>query len=758
MAQMLQAFQQMSAGTAAAASIPDPDPIADTLAQLAKANAAKAAAVASSGSRLRNRHGKAAYKRVDQIWDTNIHDYRLQETAKEQVDAFDGYVFHVRRRFDWENKYRNTQVDIKSKFLRDALQEVMKDVRAVSLVENEPSVDPNMLFLHLEEMRAFYKKTLKERIKKAKKNKKKKKLRKRAETMREHLKLMVSYLDKDFEATKKTLVPMLKAGNITFEYIWALFKPNSIAYTTTYGASEHPRCFKVDQAYREKTFTRGEFYVVEGRYLEYDGKNFGLGDFEVSIDAFKGPKKITSLAVYPLEYHKDPTALREQLIERGKKFVSLAGMNFKFMTGLAFQKKKRNILKFNINGRVMIDPKTFRRENANYQVSTVRNADDKDDDSDSDSCNCSDEEDNDRDMGLSDNESDGGNKTIKYRLVRDENNKTQIVEVNSDDENEVIHEEHLDKLPNGDTVDALSKKREFDEEELLISSSIVLGFSFVEKSWFEFSVAGIGEIVWNDTAFDSLVLDPNHKSIVKAQVCSHKFHSGETIDDVIQGKGKGLVFVLHGPPGVGKTLTAEGIAEFLRCPLYAVSAGDLGTDARIEHELNKIMAIAHSWGAVLLLDEADVFLEKRQHQDVHRNALVSVFLRLLEYFQGILFLTTNRVETFDEAFQSRIHIALKYNELGTKAKKEIWRMFLDKVTESGSQVSAFKESDYDRLAKSNLNGRQIKNMVKTAQALAVFEKNPLNMEHIRRVLDVSESFERDLKGGTGYDDAMRSYT
>lgn len=75
------------------------------------------------------------------------------------------------------------------------------------------------------------------------------------------------------------------------------------------------------------------------------------------------------------------------------------------------------------------------------------------------------------------------------------------------------------------------------------------------------------------------------------------------------------------------------------------SAGELGTDSRfLEHELQKILDICHTWGAILLLDEADVFLEKRNMQDIHRNALVSVFLRQLEYFQGILFLTTNRVE------------------------------------------------------------------------------------------------------------------
>lgn len=167
-----------------------------------------------------------------------------------------------------------------------------------------------------------------------------------------------------------------------------------------------------------------------------------------------------------------------------------------------------------------------------------------------------------------------------------------------------------------------------------------------------------------------------------------------------------ILQVLHGPPGVGKTLTAEGIAELLKRPLYCVSSGELGTNpAQLEHELQKILDIAHTWGAVLLLDEADVFLEKRTLSDMHRNALVSIFLRLLEYFQGILFLTTNRVATFDEAFQSRIHVALRYNELGYKAKLKIWNMFVEmvRVVDGGG----IKEDDLEWLAKKNLNGRQV---------------------------------------------------
>jgi len=208
-----------------------------------------------------------------------------------------------------------------------------------------------------------------------------------------------------------------------------------------------------------------------------------------------------------------------------------------------------------------------------------------------------------------------------------------------------------------------------------------------------------------------------------------------------------------------QTLTAESISELLKCPLYMVSAGELGTNPReLETELQKVLDLSHSWGAILLLDEADVFLEKRTVQDIHRNALVSIFLRLLEYFQGILFLTTNRVETFDDAFQSRIHVALRYGELAFKARRSIWIMFLGKVKElDGVETVDFSPEDYDRLSKASLNGRQIKNGVRTAQALAVNEKVPLSMGHILRVLDVAKSFENDLRGGPGWENALNHY-
>ncbi|KAK4987024.1 hypothetical protein LTR50_004889 [Elasticomyces elasticus] len=720
----------------------------------------------------KDKKGKKArsldYKRVDQLWDDVAHNYKLKESAEDDENEFSEFLFLVRRVFDWENRYTKTLVEIKSKVLVDALQVVMKNCKSVSLEAEEPNIEPNMLFLYLEEFRTHYQKTLKPQLK----QEKKKKLQRKIKLQIAQVRVLVKYLDNDYTETKKTLYPLLKVGNITFDLLWALFKPNTLAITSCYGAWDEPRCFKVDHANKFCSVMKGEWYTIEGRYLEYDGKAFGMGDFEIDVESFKGPRKISSLATYPLVYHKNPEGVTTQLIERGKRFVAMAGMNYQYHKGLAFQKKKKTVAKININGRIMVDPATFRRINPNYRISLIKTTDSdemwggSEYEKDSD-CSCSGGSDSD------DADAPGGGEEkleeekedkprIRYKMVTNERGQSHVLEVEVDGDGDEIKPEDFEELAttaDGETGEV--SKREFTDHELLLASPVVLGFAFSEKLWLEFSLSGVHEITYNEGAFESLVLPSKQKSIIKALVECHKFHAAKTIDDVVENKGKGLVVVLHGSPGTGKTLTAEGIAELIRCPLYMVSAGELGTDpGHLEHELQKIMDVAHSWGAVLLLDEADVFLEKREVHDVHRNALVSIFLRLLEYFQGVLFLTTNRVETFDDAFQSRIHVALRYGELTAKAKKTVWKMFLGMVRKSESLegLDPFNEAEYDMLSRHNLNGRQIKNTVRTAQALAINEKQTVAMEHIKRVLDVAESFARDLKGGTGFEEAMRSYT
>ena len=159
--------------------------------------------------------------------------------------------------------------------------------------------------------------------------------------------------------------------------------------------------------------------------------------------------------------------------------------------------------------------------------------------------------------------------------------------------------------------------------------------------------------MWKDEAFRSLVMREKQKTLIRSLVKQHS--SKETgYDDVVQGKGKGLIGLLSGRPGCGKTLTAEAVAEVTTRPLYMMSAGELGTEPdKVDKQLTLVLELSHRWDAVLLLDESDVFLQERDSKDVARNALVSIFLRQLEYFQGILILTTNRIEECDPAFESK---------------------------------------------------------------------------------------------------------
>lgn len=228
-------------------------------------------------------------------------------------------------------------------------------------------------------------------------------------------------------------------------------------------------------------------------------------------------------------------------------------------------------------------------------------------------------------------------------------------------------------------------------------------------------MGGLTNFDWNKEAFEKLVMDEQLKTLVRSLVQQHSSDQSGGFDDIISGKGKGLIGMFSGPPGSGKTLTAEAVAEITKRPLYSVSAGELGVDPKsVDENLTKILELAHRWNAVLLLDEADVFLQQRDTHDVNRNALVSIFLRQLEYFQGILILTTNRIAHCDPAFASRIHISLNYPDLDAGARETVWRNFLGKAKGAqGEVIVDLSDMEIHELAKVELNGRQVSLVEKT---------------------------------------------
>ena len=162
------------------------------------------------------------------------------------------------------------------------------------------------------------------------------------------------------------------------------------------------------------------------------------------------------------------------------------------------------------------------------------------------------------------------------------------------------------------------------------------GFSLHDRKWYAFDIDKVQDIKPSPRGFDQLVLPDNHKTIMQALVAQHMTRPNQSKDqadenpegfsmDVVRGKGRGLIILLHGVPGVGKTSTAECVAAQTQRPLFPITCGDLGTNPReVEATLTEYFDMAHKWGCVLLLDEADVFLAKRQRDgDLERNGVVS---------------------------------------------------------------------------------------------------------------------------------------
>lgn len=314
---------------------------------------------------------------------------------------------------------------------------------------------------------------------------------------------------------------------------------------------------------------------------------------------------------------------------------------------------------------------------------------------------------------------------------------------------------------------------EVGADKLVLLPYSVHGFVLRSRKWRTFNIEEVKDVKWS-TGFEDLVLPPGYKETVEALVNRHSRWTdpvGNRTDvrgsmDLVSGKGKGLIILLHGAPGVGKTSTAECVADKTKRPLFPLTCGDLGEKAmEVEENLEKNFALAHRWGCVLLLDEADVFLTVRNQTDLQRNAVVSVFLRTLEYYSGILFLTTNRVGVLDPAFKSRIHVKLHFPNLTKSVSTDIWRNHIAKAKEyfestgreytlRRREILEFSKRNFKDLKREGFdpwNGRQIRNAFQTAIALAVHEayvkggKPELTEHHFEQVARASNEFDRYLK-------------
>lgn len=226
-------------------------------------------------------------------------------------------------------------------------------------------------------------------------------------------------------------------------------------------------------------------------------------------------------------------------------------------------------------------------------------------------------------------------------------------------------------------------------------------------------VANVTVYKYDTSLGDKLVIADDVRTLIDILV-AHRVD----FQDIVAGKGGGATVLSCGPPGIGKTLTAEVYSEVSERPLYSVQCSQLGTDPDdLEKELLKVFARAERWNAILLLDEADVYIRSRGN-DLAQNAIVGVFLRVLEYYAGVLFLTTNRGDTVDDAVASRCIARIGYSMPNREQQAEIWKILAEVI---GVPIT-------DRLVElileryPNESGRDIKNILKLVRMLMTAQR------------------------------------
>ncbi|KAG7091788.1 hypothetical protein E1B28_008192 [Marasmius oreades] len=510
--------------------------------------------------------------------------------------------------------------------------------------------------------------------------------------LEKQLKVFVAYLEKKFKPIAERLASALRYGYMEFDLLPYYFEPGQhVSFTSANGNLlamnvTHVHVYDDASHVAPNSCKRLSHISIEGFGYTWEGVSFTTQHLKTSCYSFTGKKELSELPVKILTPEK-----REELTARGRRYKAEAGIRYRVYKG----------------DRIVIDRLGF----VDAQV---------------------------------------------Y-----ESNKKRAKIRRRDSYDSYANPDPPTLNPEWSTRSVAwpqTNEKDIADELLCFLPVDLYGYNLSRKEWQLFDLDLVKPVQYDGKAWDHLVLDADVKTLIKGLVevsTKSMTASGALVSDVIAKKGGGLTSVLYGPPGTGKTLTAEAVAELLRRPLLTVGSSDLPRDpSGMEDTLRHVLKLATAWDAVLLIDEADVFLEQRSLHEIERNALVSVALRVLEYHRGVVFLTTNRIKVFDEAFLSRFSIAVKYPELNKPGRYLIWSRFLELagykivsspfVTDDDLNEKIIPRQSIEELAEKKFNGRTIKNLVRTAQALALSANSHLKMEHIHVVVRAQEKFLEDF--------------
>jgi hypothetical protein len=524
---------------------------------------------------------------------------------------------------------------------------------------------------------------------------------------------------------------------------------------------------------------RLEKIVLILAYLAHDGRKWSVRRKQISIAPFTGERRIGRLPVYPAEFANDPDgSIRKRLIVRGKQYQKLTTRGLYHYLGDTLSGTKRSL-----NCRIMIDSETL---NYDKELAGARYGGKARDESSSGT-----------DWSDSSAESPKGG---------DSGSDSSVSLDSGSDDGRVFDGRRRRRRRHGYVPERkkpvkrkkafvsvrLPKKRLFggktSDDILMICDREVSAYVLEERSWVLVDVEKVTACSFQDNVMDDLQVSDETKRLIQALSQTYALPSdvkGSSKDpmlpptawtaDFVSNKGRGQILLLHGKPGVGKTTAAECVAELTQRPLLSITCGDLGTEgSEVERALTRWLRLGVLWKAVLLFDEADIFLESRSQGDIERNSLVSLFLRALEYYQGLIFLTTNRIGTFDEAIISRVHVILHFPDLTDDYRQRIWDTSFRKLQDERKDIEVdFTVRDYAYTSRDIIalqwNGREIRNAFNTMIALARWDakqknrytkegKVQIRREHLQEVTKLSSGFKEYMKSLRGMDDAQHALT
>lgn len=612
----------------------------------------------------------------------------------------------------------------------------------------------------------------------------------------EHVQCLIDFMDK-FVSPKIRRFADNATKTIEFEDLYHIFQPGVDVYmplrvaggTVSRESVENmPEVFRglynmmwrisgVGGGRRDLTRTsrtteiKPNSYKVNCYYIDFDGKYFFPTNHTFSIPAYDGEREITSLGFYPARFmHDAQDRLQEHTMRGGETFKAITqGYQHFYYAGWTCASqpcgcvldKNAPVRQEYIESEVIVDFKQTLLEHPLWRPK----------------------------LNFWKSPPVQSGEVVEMQRVQYWKDKRKNSVLNT--ESDYVYNDNLIDIEIASSFrasqpifspiqSALADNAEMvPEKDYILLPGRAFGFILRSRKFAPLWLWALSPIVKQEESLHHLQLhDNSFKNTVQSLVRSHfrqriyMTQDTEIEYDVIRGKGKGLIILLHGVPGVGKTSTAESVAAANGKPLFQITCGDLGlTPGEVEKNLKEIFRFAQIWNCILLLDECEIFLTQRDKNDITRNALVSVFLRTLEFYTGVLFLTTNRVGVLDDAIKSRLTWTEYYPPLDAIQTREIWKINLSllqqkneklDVDEPGIMQFAKKIFSLSEKRKCKWNGRQIQNAIKVATALAIDStiqkaeeaEDPVLAGTVQRPKLNASHFETIAKGTRAFDDYL----